>query len=83
MSLDVGNPGDREYVDDLKSVLVEMLACMAFSLVSPKPNKKMFEYYPKILEFVVNTCSKQADPTLVLIILYFLGVFEKLLVFDL
>ena len=45
----VDNPADKDYVEDLKNVLVEMLTCMAFSLVAPVPNRKMLSYFPKII----------------------------------
>lgn len=61
------NPNEKEYVDDLKKVIIELYACLTFALSNAKANRGLYNYYTNIATFVVRTCNFNANPKIVIL----------------
>lgn len=60
------NPQDLDYVEELKSNLVEMYSCVVFSANHKRINQPLFEHFGNLATFIVRTCDKDVHPTVVI-----------------
>jgi hypothetical protein len=60
------NEVDDDYIDELKTTLIEMYACVVFAVHNKKnPNPRTFDRYEYLATFVVRTCDISVKPTIV------------------
>lgn len=59
------NNKDYEYVEELKSNLIEMYSCLVFSSINKRAYPKLFNHYGNLATFIVRTCDKNVHPTVV------------------
>lgn len=63
-------PSEKDYVEKLKLALVELYACLIFSVLSSKnsqypANKKIVNHFEKLVIFIIKTCDRSQNPTIV------------------
>lgn len=64
---DQQNDSDDDYIEELKTNLIEMYACVVFAVHNKKtPNQKTFDHYEYLATFVIRTCDKSVRPTIVI-----------------
>lgn len=73
------NNKDYEYVEELKSNLIEMYSCLVFSSINNRSYSKLFNHYGNLATFIVRTCDKNVHPTVVPF-LFYVGILKKLFV---
>ena len=64
-------PQDMDYVEELKSNLIEMYSCVVFAANQKKVNKPLYDHYGNLATFIVRTCDKNVHPTVVIFLFYF------------
>ena len=66
--INVDNPNERDYVEELKRSLIDMYACLTFSInskVEKSRSEALMNHFPILATFVVKTCVRTQNPTIV------------------
>ena len=59
------NINEKDYIEELKKVIIEVYACLTFAITTQKCNKQLFDHYTTIGSFIVKTCDPKVNPTIV------------------
>lgn len=57
---------DVDYAEDLKIQLIELYSCIGFAINNKQQsNWRLFEHFGNLATFIVRTCDKNINPTVV------------------
>lgn len=58
-------PELNEYVEQLREHFIESFTCFVHGIEESDKSKELFNYLPKVITFLQETCNKLYNPTIV------------------